>query len=221
MNPGPITADPVKLFKLLWPHLRLYDKQREILYSVWENTETVVPAGHKLGKDFISGAATILFFVSRGYHPCRIVTTSVQGHQLNEVLWGEIRWLIKESQYQLPIQYNHMHVRKRLPDGDLCGKSYVVGKTTDTPEALSGHHAHRILVDRFEGIEELPWIYGNDGMAIPTTLAVFDEASGIPSVVYDKMKEWSHRRLIIGNPYPCTNFFYKMIEEEGEIESFV
>lgn len=39
--------DPMKFISLLWPDVKLYDKQREIIYSVETNDVSVVPAGRK------------------------------------------------------------------------------------------------------------------------------------------------------------------------------
>jgi hypothetical protein len=44
---------------------------------------------------------------------------------------------------------------------------------------------------------------------LPRTLFVADEASGIDDEAWEKVDTWAHRKLAIGNPYPCTNFFYK------------
>lgn len=44
-----IEVDPIAFVRLVWPKIKLYDKQREILYSVRDNDETVVPAGNMLG----------------------------------------------------------------------------------------------------------------------------------------------------------------------------
>jgi hypothetical protein len=41
--------DPLQLAEIMWPGVRFYDKQREILQSVVDNDETVVVAGHMLG----------------------------------------------------------------------------------------------------------------------------------------------------------------------------
>lgn len=41
--------DPFRLIGLLWPDLRLYSKQRDILRSVRDNDETFVVAGNMLG----------------------------------------------------------------------------------------------------------------------------------------------------------------------------
>lgn len=42
--------DPVRFLNFGWPKVRIYDRQRDILYSVRDNDETVVVAGNgKLG----------------------------------------------------------------------------------------------------------------------------------------------------------------------------
>ena len=41
--------DPLKFINTVWPHVKLYDKQREILYSVEENFATFVPAANQMG----------------------------------------------------------------------------------------------------------------------------------------------------------------------------
>src|SRR5262245_40380131 len=125
------TADPLKLANLLWPDVHFYAKEREIIRSVWENDETVVPAGHMLGKDFTAGAVCLLFFLTR--NPCRIVTTSVDSAQLEGVLWGEVRRFIQASKLPLehgrggPLVVNHMHVRK-VVNGKPDPLSYLIGR---------------------------------------------------------------------------------------------
>ncbi len=105
---SPRMADPIKFVKRFWPQFYIYREQRDIMYSVRDNYETIVPAGNELGKDFIAGLVVLWFFVSR--RPCKIVTTAPHQGQLEDVLWGEIRRFIQEAKYQLPIQYNHMHI---------------------------------------------------------------------------------------------------------------
>lgn len=41
--------NPSTLSKLLWPDVRFYRQQREIIQSVDDNDETFVPAGNMLG----------------------------------------------------------------------------------------------------------------------------------------------------------------------------
>jgi hypothetical protein len=92
-------ADPLKVGRILWPDVRFYPRQEEIIYSAWENDLTAVPAGHMLGKDFVSAFLVLVFFLTR--EPCRIVTTSVDANQLEGVLWGEIRRFIQTSKVPL------------------------------------------------------------------------------------------------------------------------
>lgn len=183
---------PLKLIPALWPDVRMYRKQKLIIESVWENDRTYVPAGHKLGKDYITGLILPCFFLTRT--PCRIVTTSVDASQLTAVLWGEMRRHIMGSRYPLlheqggPLIVNHMQVRK-VVDGKIDALSYIIGRVAQKGEGLSGHHLAR----------------GPNGE--PKTLGVCDEGSGIEAEVFDRMSEWAHRFLCIGNPYECQNDF--------------
>lgn len=187
MNPKSC-IDPVRFTELCWPHVILYDRQKEIMYSVRDNDETFVPAGNALGKDFVSALIALWFFVSR--RPAKVVTTSVKSDQLNDVLWGEIRKFIDTSAVELPILYNHMKIRQVRADGSLVGNAELVGQVVNKGEALLGRH--------------LPT---NDKLNDPRTLCIFDEASGMETDVYESSDTWAHRKLIIGNPYPCENFF--------------
>lgn len=169
----------------------MYDRQEEILYSLRDNDETIVPAGNALGKDFVTALAVLWFFCSRT--PCRVVTSSVDQPQLKGVLWGEIRRFVTTSRYPLPIQMNDLLIRQMI-NGQVEPRSYLIGRVTAKGEGLLGHHIER----------------KSDG--VPRTLAVFDEASGIDQESYEATDTWAHRKLIIGNPYPCTNFFYKGVK---------
>lgn len=184
--------DPVKFVRKCWPNVTLYKQQREIMYSVRDVPETFVPAGNELGKDFVAALIALWFFVSR--RPAIVLTTSVQAGQLEDVLWGEIRKFIDTSEVKLPIQYNHLQIRQVRNDGSLEPQSKLVGKVVNKGEALLGRHVPRGPGD------------------IPTTLAIFDEASGIDDKAYETSDTWTHRKLVIGNCYPCANFFYRGVQ---------
>lgn len=192
-----INRDPVKLAKVLWPDVRFYNKQRQIIYSVWENDETIVPAGHMLGKDFVTGFICLAFFLTRS--PCKVITTSVDAAQLEGVLWGEIRRFIQTSRIPLeadrggPLVINHLHIRKKL-NGKIDPISSLIGRVAAQGEGLSGHHVAKT------------------GDGIPRALAVVDEASGVDQRSFEKMGEWYHRLLAIGNPYDCNNAFKWAVE---------
>lgn len=197
-----IRNDPVKFVKVFWPEITLYKEQREILYSVRDNKETVVSAGNKLGKDFVTALACIWFFMTR--HPVRIVTTSTDSSQLEAVLWGEVKRLIDTSKYPLdsneggPIYVKHLHLRKIVGD-KMCGVSYMIGRVTAKGEGMQGHH-----VTPESGTKYDP--------TLPRTLYVCDEASGVDQESYEKASTWASRKLVIGNPWDCDNFFKWAIE---------
>lgn len=196
--------DPYKLCAILWPHIRFYDRERDLIYSVWHNKLTICVAGNMLGKDYTAAFIALSFFLTR--HPCRIVTTSVDGDQLSGVLWGEMRRLIQESKVPLnhydggPLIVNDLYIRKMMTygpnKGEADGLSYLMGKVAKKGEGMLGHHI------------------SETGDGIPRTLFMGDEASGLEDETIDKAETWFDRGLLIGNAYPTTNRFWKESEPE-------
>lgn len=190
-----LAADPLRFGRMLWPDVRFYRQQRDVIYSAADNDETFVPAGHMLGKDFVAAFTSLWFFLTR--HPCRVLTTSADGPQLEGVLWGEIRRFIQTSKYPLehhkggPLVVNHLNIRKIIDPKtrEVCGLSYLKGRVAAKGEGMQGHHVAET----------------GDGLA--RTLYVADEASGVDDLSYNAAETWARRKLVIGNPYPCNNFF--------------
>lgn len=208
-----ILNDPVRFVNFVWPDITLYDKQADILYSLRDNEVTVVPAGNDLGKDFVAGLAALWFFCSRT--PCRVITTSSGQSQLKSVLWGEIRRFVATAKAPLPIMPNDLMLRYIQPDGSLEPRSYLKGLCTSEEENLQGHHLEWGKRPGVTTREELEAFYGHGlpgSVQLPRTLCIFDEASGIETKFYEAVDTWAHRKLIIGNPLPCTNFFFNFTE---------
>lgn len=198
--------DPKKLMKLLWPDVTLYKEQWDIVYSIQGDEErsflpadeTFAPAGNMLGKDFTSAFICLWYYLSR--HPCRIVTTSAKDDHLR-VLWGEIGQFISQSKYPLdykkggPLVINHQDIRKWY-HGEKCPKSYLTGMvaSADSIAAMQGHHI------------------ANTGDGIPRTLFVSDESSSVPDAYFTMASTWFNRALIIGNTWPCENFWKRGVE---------
>lgn len=193
--------DPFDVARALWPDVHFYDKQREIILSVRDNDETFVPAGNELGKDFVAGFIALGAFLAPNIflrHPddgwldsteVRIITTSVKDDHLR-VLWGEIGRFVQRSSVPLRVedggdlivlQRDVYKIDKATGLRDEI--SYLHGQVSQKGEGMAGHHAAH-------------------------TLCIIDEASGVEDIVYTQSDTWASRKLIIGNPNPCTNFFY-------------
>lgn len=190
--------DPLCLIRVLWPHIKLWSREEELVYSMWHNRRTVCVAGNMLGKDFTVALGVVCFFLTREL--CRVLTTSVDGTQLESVLWGEIRNLLNTSRVPLdsqrggPLVVNHLHIRKVHMTGPLkgqeCGLSYIRGRVAAKGEGMLGHHiAEQVAFDD------------------PQTMFVGDEASGLDQVNIEKGETWADRMVLIGNAYECSNDF--------------
>lgn len=192
--------EPMLMKDALWPHVTFYDKQIEVIHSVRDNIETIVPAANMMGKDFLCGFVVCWYFMTC-YSPdlteasVRIITTSVKADHLS-VLWGEVSKFIYTSAQPLiaeqggPWTVNDMLIRHVREKGMKNEINYVKGMVSsmDKLESFQGHHARN-------------------------TLAIFDEASGIKDNVYEMVRTWAKKILVIGNPHPCNNFFYKGVKE--------
>lgn len=187
--------DPLQVINSFWPHVRLFDKQAEAVYSCFNNVETFIPAGNMLGKDFLGGLVVLTYFLTR--QPCRIVTTSAKDDHLR-VLWGEIHKFIQESVVPLdyrqggPLIINQREL-KRFYNGQECKISYVKGMvaSTDSIAAMQGHHVAKT------------------GDGIPRTMFFTDESSSVEDEYMKMGKTWANTIVCIGNNWPCTNFWYK------------
>jgi hypothetical protein len=204
-------VDPLAFAAAFWPHVTFYDKQREIIYSVVSDDETVVPAGNMLGKDFVAGFIALYFFMTR--HPCRIVTTSAKEKHLN-VLWGELNRFILTARHRVangavinPLTHplgdhlicNQFDIRKII-GGSKCPISYIMGlvANADTIESFQGHHT-------------------DDSDGIKRGLFIGDEASTLSDDVFSMVKTWAKRKLLIGNTWDCSNYFYRSVKGDPAI----
>lgn len=218
--------DPLALARWLWPHVAFYREQQDIIRSVVTNRETYVPAANKMGKDFTAGFIVLWFFLTR--RPCRIVTTSAKDDHLR-VLWGEIGRFIDTAAVPLkadaggPLIVNHQELKKLVasarpsPSDDMdgsqsasqdrirCPISYVKGlvASPDRIAAMQGHHAN-------------PTDIGEANDLLPRTLFVVDEASSIPDDYMTMARTWANRILVIGNTWPCENFWKSAIRGRSD-----
>ena len=188
-----LRGDPLAFAKAFWPALDLYDKQRDIYYSVEYNGETNVYSPNMVGKDKIAALCCLRGIIC--HQEARIITTSVSEDHLR-VLWGEIDHYIETSAIPLdskkggPLIRRHQEIRPR-PDLGYSVKSYLIGKVSKKGEGMAGHHA--------------AW-----GMA------VIDEASGVDDQVWTFAEGWAKKIFAFGNPHECQNR-YRRAFKDGDI----
>ena len=197
-NPLPHYYDPIAFASEWWPGVRFYGKQVDVIYSTLYDDETFVPAGNMLGKDFVGGFVCLYTFLAARLlgMTCRIVTTSVKDDHLR-VLWGEIGRFAQTCKVPLlagkggGLVFNFRDVKWDAtgcdPPGAKCEVSYLRGMVSEKGEGMAGHHADY-------------------------TLAVIDEASGVDDLVYSQVDTWAKHKLVIGNPNPTKNFFYRAVK---------
>lgn len=201
--------------RVLWPGVRFYDKQRDMIGSVAEDAETYVVAGNKLGKDFAAAFVGLTFFLEpRLYfpddyvreveswrqpgmpdhlvHTRRIVATSVKEKHLM-VLWGEMGRLITTAAQPLldldggPLTVNAFELRLKEEADVKKPINYMIGQVAQQGESMAGHHA-------------------------AYTMFMADEASGLWDENYKQAQGWAKRMLIWSNPNPTTNFLYRAVK---------
>lgn len=186
---GYLFPDPIGWARRMWPHIHFYDKQKEVIYSVIQNVETVVPAGNELGKDFVAAFIALYYFIHRD--PVIVVTTSVADDHLR-VLWGEMGGFIASAADPIDrrdgggLNVNHREIRKVFDNRIDDRKVYLWGAVSEKGEKMQGHHQ-------------------------TYNLFIVDEASGVDDMVMDKASTWADKILVIGNPWPCSNFFYRAV----------
>lgn len=140
--------------------LELWSKQREVLLSVRDNSETAVQSCHEVGKSYIA-ATTVCWWLD--VHPpgsAFVVTSAPTDKQVKAILWREI---------------GKMHRRGGLPGRTNLSEWYVGNelvafgrKPADhDPTAFQGLHAMYMLLvlDEACGIPKAMWDAGSSLVA--------------------------------------------------------
>jgi len=128
----------------------LWEKQKDIINSVRDNSRTVVRSCNGAGKTMIS-ANTVVWFLTT--HPNSIVvSTAPTARQVRELLWQEINNIYKNSKY--PLGGRCLNV-----NWTLGTRWFAVGLSTDDPNRFQGFHAENILgvIDEAAGVDASIW----------------------------------------------------------------
>lgn len=161
-----------------------WNKQVEIIDSVFTYKLTAVKTCNAIGKSYIAARIVLAFLM---LHPHSIVvTTAPTWRQVTDILWREIGTALKKSKYKL--------TDKEATQAGLNLNTdwYAVGLSTAKPENFFGYHADHILVvvDEAGGVDE----------------AIFKGVAAITPNI-------NSRILYIGNPTDPTGTFYDVFNK--------
>ena len=184
VNPWPdLSDDPVRFAKEVL-HLDPTSQQREFLVALAQpGARVAVRSGHGTGKSTALAVAALWFLATRpdALVPC----TAPTAHQLQDVLWREMRRLVsgmeEETRELFSLTADRIHLRGSA--------GMIVARTArpENPDALQGFHAPEILfiIDEAAGVND----------------AIFEVARGALSTA-------SARVALAGNPTRLTGYFH-------------
>lgn len=115
----------------------IYDKQAEVLDSIWNNQRTSVAGCNGPGKTFIIARAVISFLLA--FRDSIVITTAPTWRQVENVVWREIRDAVAKSKTNLGIKPLQTKI-------SLAEKWYALGISSDNPDNFRGFHAEHVLV---------------------------------------------------------------------------
>jgi len=170
-------ADPVFFCENILG-VNLWEKQKQIIESVRDNTNTCVASGHGVGKTFVSACTTLWFLFT--HYQSRIITTAPTNRQVESILWAEIWSLYNNS--RVPLGGRLLKTSLNIEE-----KWFALGLSTDDPDRFQGHHAKHVLLV----MDEAPGVDAK----------IYEAAQGILTQDHSKC-------LLIGNPTSSSGPFF-------------
>lgn len=129
---------------------KLWEKQREIMYSVRDHKMTAVRSCNGAGKTFTT-ANLVAWFLS-SYPQSIVISTAPTARQVEELLWQEINYIHSNSKY--PLGGRCLNTSWTIGD-----KWFALGLSTNDSNRFQGFHAKHILgvIDEGAGVEAPIW----------------------------------------------------------------
>lgn len=138
---------------------RLDEQQIPIVDEFAKTRRMAVKSGHSCGKDWLAGRLALWFHVA--HYPSIVVTTGPTDRQVKLATWGEIRAAYKKS--KLPVGGELLPEACKLRSFDENNIAnphhYMVGYTSDDPDAFQGIHTDNVLiiVTEAQGVDTAMW----------------------------------------------------------------
>lgn len=163
--------------KILGVHL--WSKQKDILYSIRDHSNTIAVSCNAGGKTFVS-ACGILWFLCT-HKDSMVLTSAPTWRQVTSVLWAEITKLYLNSKFPIGGELTQGKLQ-------LGPKWFALGLPSSEEVRFQGYHAEDLLIvfDEAAGIE--PHIY---------------------TAAQGNLTSKNSRLLLIGNPTSPTGMFYE------------
>lgn len=169
------------------------DQQKEVLLSVRDNPATSVKAGHGVGKTGIEAWVVKWFMFTRPN--CRIPCTAPTGHQLNDILWPEIKKWYNKSRLKDHELFSWTKTRFSFNDENLKDTWFATPRSSNQPDNMQGFHADEVLF-------------------------IVDEASGVDEevmeVIEGALTNDGARLLMCGNPTQVSGMFYNSHKKDRD-----
>ncbi|MCK8824720.1 terminase B [Fuchsiella alkaliacetigena] len=161
------------------------DQQAKLLNSVLENRATSAKAGHGVGKTAGEAWVVLWFMFTRAM--CRIPCTAPTGHQLNDILWPEIKKWYNQSKLKEHELFLWTKTRFAFNDEEYKDMWFATPRSSNKPDNMQGFHADEVLY-------------------------IVDEASGVDQevmeVIEGALTNDGARLLMCGNPTQISGMFY-------------
>lgn len=179
--------------------VHLWSVQREVLYSIRDNRNTAVAAGHGIGKSMVASIAMLWWVDVHPLDQVFVASTAPFADQISAILWNNMRIL-------------HAKAKKRYEEGliDHPLPGYITGDNKWKLET-------GVLIGQGRkpptGVGEES---GFQGLHAKFLLAVGDEAAGLSTEMVDALGNITtgehNRRLLIANPTDPTCAMAKLWE---------
>jgi len=126
--------------------VQLWEKQREILYDVWNNRYVAVKSAYATGKSYLGACLALAF--SHLWPDSVVLTTARTFRQVRSNVWSVIHSLKERA--RIPLGSEFLQTEIRLGPG-----WFVLGFSTDDPGTIQGIHpkSGRILIIMDESAE--------------------------------------------------------------------
>lgn len=169
----------------------LWRKQIQILKAAQNHRRVAVRSGRKVSKSFTAAIIALWFYCC--FSEARVVMTAVTARQVDEIIWREVRRLIRKS-------------TRAIPGADTCGELARTGLKSAEFQQLTGHTAR-----------EAEAIAGISGKNL---LYLADEASGIDRDIFEAIDgnlAGGARLVMFSNPTKTSGVFFEAFDGKKDI----